>query len=230
MNLTITLSGLDGVGKTTQCGRIKRYFEEKYSMTGTNTQDLCNNDFNDDEDFERLYNKLKNYDVIVTRLYLSSNKTKKLKHKLLYESGFKNILLIKEVIKDVEYNARKYFNYVINPLLSLDNKIIIFDRFIYDEIAYRSLYGIDKHMLQQIFKDYPQADLRFLIGASLDTINQRNKEREDSQTRLYQNQEKVIELIENFKYVSQTYNMIEVNAEQDDISKDIIKEIEVIFR
>lgn len=226
MSIIITLSGLDGVGKTTQCKKIKSYFEEKYLLSAVNTEEFCNNYYEDDKDFGVIFDKVKNYDVILTRLFLSSFKTNEIKKKLFYEASFDNNPIINDMIMNVVENSRKYYDKVIEPLIKMENKIIIFDRFLYDEIAYRSLYGIDKQQIQQNFNYYPKADLRFYLKASLDIIRSRNDRREDSKTNLFKNVEKLNELVNNFEYTCKTFNMIEINAEQDDISKDIINKVE----
>lgn len=181
MGFIITLSGLDGVGKTTQCNNIKDYFVRNFLMDGIDIADICNNTYEDYNDLMKLFNKVKKYNVIVTRFYLSTKKSKQLSYKLLYETHFDDSSTIIDVVKDVEFNVRMYYKYVINPLIKMGDKILIFDRFFYDEIAYRSLYGISMNMIGEIYQDwYPKSDLSFLLSLPIYIIEKRNKYRDDS--------------------------------------------------
>jgi thymidylate kinase len=223
----VTFSGFDGVGKTTQCNILKDYFVNEHSLSAIDTNRLCNNFYTKENDLDGICSILEDYDVIVTRLNLSSTKTNELKKRLFYEVEFEDIYnpIIGDLFNDILDNIHKYYNKVIKPLLDL-NKIIIFDRYIYDEVAYRPLYGIDRKKIQDLLSFYPEGNIRFLLKTELETVLERNLEREDSKTKLYQNIDKLEELADNFDFVSRAYNLVEINATQVDMSKEIIKHIE----
>lgn len=230
MSFIVTFSGLDGVGKSTKCNNVKEYLCKEYSLKGINTQDLIGNTFHSRDDLEKTFNKLKEYDVIVTRQYLSSIRMRQLKEQLFQDSSFKDTPLIRTIIQEVVENARLYFDIVIKRLLDMDNKIIIFDRFFYDEIAYRSLYEIPKHEIEEKFQYYPKEITKILLTAPVDIIYDRNKTREDSGTSLYKNKYKVQELVENFDYIAEKYNMTKISTVENEnvVNSTVIKKIEEI--
>jgi len=149
----ISISGIDGSGKTTMCENILEFYKSEgkkiVSMYDLNPEET----YTTEEDFNEYYEKLKNYDVILCRFYLKSFKTKELQDKIFFEVNFNEAEVILKMIDLVKNDIRLWNKYVIEKLLN-KNKTIIFDRYFYDEIAYRSLYNLNIEKVDKLYSNY----------------------------------------------------------------------------
>lgn len=213
MGKIITFTGFDGVGKTTHTALILEHLKTKYNLSTISMYDVKNTErYENIQDLQVYYEKFKNYDAIRTRFYLYSEENYRLQQRVMYEDDiFLKTELVKTVVKIAAKDAENWFEHVINPLLK-EGKLVIFDRYFYDEIAYRALYGIDSQWISEIFRKIPEPDLSFLLHLSVADVLTRNSVREDSKTQLYNNEKKLEELYINLTDIADKYKMIKIES------------------
>ena len=66
---------------------------------------------------------------------------------------FENVELIKEAAQEARKEAEIWYQKVISKLLA-QGKIIVYDRYYFDEVAYRSLYSLPKEIVEELYIDY----------------------------------------------------------------------------
>lgn len=109
--------------------------------------------------------------------------------------------MIKEVTDAARQEAQIWYDHVIGKLLR-KNKIIIYDRYYYDEIAYRSLYNLKKEYIERKYIGYPESNIRIHLFGDMDLIRERNRTRIDMKTALFNCEDKMMELYQNIEYIS----------------------------
>lgn len=231
MNGTIiSISGIDGAGKTTQLNLLLEY----YSKVGKRTCsifDLDDNErYQDTSEFNKYYNYFKEFDVIYTRFYLRSSNTEKLLKELLYKkNAFEYSSQAFALFKSCKKDAELWFEKVIIPLYK-QGKTFLFDRYFYDEIIYRSLYNLD---INELIDEYSNsitmpADFAFYLHLPLDNVYNRNSKRDDIKTSLFNNKSKMNELYNILEIYSDQFSFIKIdgNNSKEYISKNILGVIE----
>mgnify|MGYP001623778103 CR=1 FL=1 len=229
--MIISISGFDGVGKTTSVELISKLLSEKYGLKKVSAIDLNGNSefYNNIEDLDELYDELKEYDIITTRFYMRSPEFQDLQTKIMFagEDVFKNKEFVKNVIYCARVEADYWYKKVIKKLIK-QGKIIIFDRYYYDEIAYRSIYGIEKNYIDNIYHDYPKSDIAFFLSAPIEFIFKRNFKREDIKTTLFKSNQKMQELYINLEEISKDYNMLKIEVENKTREEIVSKIFEIL--
>ena len=215
----ISLSGIDGVGKTTQLSMLM----DKYKQTGCNVVSIF--DINKDEsyltpnDFKIYYDYFSNADVIFTRFYLRSAKTLSLLNKVMYSNKgiFNNNELAYRLFKSCRSDACIWFEEVINKLYK-NGKTLIFDRYYFDEIAYRALYSLDiEILLKEYYGVFPLPDARFYLKLKPLIAYERaiTRNDEDKKSILFNTPQKLEELYLNFEQLNKVIGLNVLNAESD---------------
>lgn len=220
----ITFSGFDGAGKSTNCEILAKTLCKSKGYISlldvVKSEELINC-----TQLNELYEIFCEKDVVITRFYMRSHRTAELQNSIMYASD--DIFRKKDLIKELTISAKKdafiWRTKVINPLLNKGIHVI-FDRYFYDEIAYRSLYSINKKWIEDLYKMYPKPDLSFYLKLNIDDVINRNKEREDIQTTLFKNKLKMVELFENWEIITRKYGLYEIDASKniEIISKKIL--------
>lgn len=229
VEMIISISGFDGVGKTTSVEMISKMLCKMYNLKYASALVLNGNSeiYMDVDDLDRLYEQLKDYDIITTRFYMRSQAFQELQTKIMFagQEVFEDKKLINNIIQQSLYEAENWYMRVIKKLV-LQGKIIIFDRYYYDEMAYRSLYNVKKDYIKNIYSDYPDADVSFFLFASMETILKRNYERDDMRTTLFKSENKMKELYKNLDEISRFYNMFKVDVSyksKEKVASEIIR-------
>lgn len=223
-----TLTGFDGVGKTTHSKLITKYFEDEHGASGISMYDVRNTErYETLSDLKQYYDMFKSYDVINSRFYLYSPHNYAIQQRVMHEDDiFNKTALVESVAKIASEDAKKWYDFVIGPLVE-EGKIFVFDRYYFDEVAYRSLYGISPDWIAELYTEIPKPDGAFLLHLSVEEVIARNLSREDSKTQLYRNREKLIQLYSNLERIALNENMFIVDS-SDDIETNHAKFIEQI--
>lgn len=211
-----SISGFDGAGKTTQLEYLRAWFEGNGKKTGS-IFDLSNEEtYSSQACYKKYLDYFEDLDVIFTRFYLRSAKTQELLHKMLFNPN--NIFLDKELafqaFLSCKDDAEKWYTNVIHKQI-MKNKIVVFDRYFYDEALYRSLYSLNLNNLLDEYNNsiIPIPDYSFYLKLPLETVIERNSTREDAKTTLFKNKNKLSELNSKFDLLSENNNWKVIDAE-----------------
>lgn len=225
--MVISLSGYDGMGKSTSVDLLMEKICENHGLKGMSALKANNGTevYENIEQVDDIYKALSRYDVITTRFYFRSNKMQKLQEMVMFAETdvFDNTELIKEVTDAARQEAQIWYDHVIGKLLR-KNKIIIYDRYYYDEIAYRSLYNLKKEYIERKYIGYPESNIRIHLFGDMDLIRERNRTRIDMKTALFNCEDKMMELYQNIEYISKKYNMIRMDIKgktRDEVAEDL---------
>lgn len=225
--MVISLSGYDGMGKSTSVDLLMEKICENHGLKGMSALKANNGTevYENIEQVDDIYKVLSRYDVITTRFYFRSNKMQKLQEMVMFAETdvFDNTELIKEVTDAARQEAQIWYDHVIGKLLR-KNKIIIYDRYYYDEIAYRSLYNLKKEYIERKYIGYPESNIRIHLFGDMDLIRERNRTRIDMKTALFNCEDKMMELYQNIEYISKKYNMIRMDIKgktRDEVAEDL---------
>lgn len=130
--MVISLSGYDGMGKSTSVDLLMEKICENHGLKGMSALKANNGTevYENIEQVDDIYKALSRYDVITTRFYFRSNKMQKLQEMVMFAETdvFDNTELIKEVTDAARQEAQIWYDHVIGKLLR-KNKIIIYDRY-----------------------------------------------------------------------------------------------------
>lgn len=226
--MIITISGYDGVGKSTNVKKLIENICKAYNLSGITIFDVNNGSevYEDISDLDVIYDKLSKYDVIGTRFYMRSKRMQALQESVMFtdKEVFKNKKLIKEVTLEAKKEADIWFEKVISKLIK-KNKIVIYDRYWYDEVAYRSLYGLSKLYVKKLYENYYEPQVKLFLYGDMNLIKLRNKNRIDQQTALFCSKDKMKELFQNMEEIKVEYSMNIIDV----CNKDIESVKEEIF-
>ena len=113
------------------------------------------------------------------------------------------------------------------PLIEL-NKIIIFDRFVYDEMPYQMLFNKDVSMIENFIDILPKPQ-SFYLRIDAETMKNRNADREDSKNKLFSSDERIKELLDNYDNVFRKFKCIPIEATLDitTINRYVMKKLSI---
>lgn len=223
--MIISFSGLDGAGKTTQIQMLLNSLRKMGYKIGSVYDIYPDIRYHSIQDLKDLFNYLKQFDALHLRFRLNSDENNEIMKKLEY-SEFQIPYLSCAAALQGYYDHNQLFKYVISPLIEL-KKTIIFDRYYYDEIAFKCVYGYEYTKMKKMYCDCINPNLAFYISVDSEIIFQRNLTRPDGKTTLYSNIEHIFRLTKIFKQLVVETNLIEINGSQT--RKEIQKNIQKII-
>lgn len=220
--MIISFTGCDGVGKTTQINFLKKRICDVYNLSGIDLFDITKGVlvYENVNEIDLIYKQLEKYDVIVTRFYMKSKACNEEQKKIRFgsDSVFNNPDRIRKVLDLVKKDSDIWREHIISKLYA-QNKIIIVDRYYYDEIAYRSLYNLGIDEVEQYFSDAIKPNLSYALLASIDEIRYRNNNREDVSTSIFKDNERLQSLIERIELIADKYSLEKISSDGKDISQ-----------
>lgn len=209
--MIISFSGLDGSGKTTQIKLLLKYFKEKNLSIDSiynYTKDIR---YHHSSELLFFYKQFASKNVIHTRFRLNSDENNNFM-KIIEYSEFDNYYLAEATALQGYLDYRKMDDYVNSPLLN-DDRILIYDRYFYDEIAFKSIFGCSFNRMQEMYDNCKIPTYAFYIKISPEIAYKRNKDRDDSATTIYSNISYIAKLSNYFDQIAKRYNMITINGE-----------------
>lgn len=220
--MIISFSGLDGAGKTTQINLLLDYYRTQGASVGSIYSYYPDLRYHSIRELHMIYNKLSSYDVIHIRYRLNSDNNCVIMKVLESKKPPQLIMATAAAVRG--YLDHKELNkHVLEPLVD-NNKILIFDRYYYDELAFKYVYGCPAFVLNRMYQKERDADLAFLVKVSLDECIKRNQFRPDSTVSLYQSQKNIALLADRFDYIAKKKKLITLDGTlpRKEISKMIL--------
>lgn len=208
-----TFSGFDGAGKSTNCELLAKNISKHENYLSL-LDIVQNEEYENLSTLNSIYEMFSEKEVVITRFYLRSSRTAEIQNSIMYadNSIFQKKALIKELSLLACEDAFLWRDRIIEPLLKQGTHII-FDRYFYDEVAYRALYGIEKKWIENLYVDYPLPDLSIYLDLNVDNVIKRNTQREDINTTLFKNREKMLELYKNWSYIVEQFGLTTIKAD-----------------
>lgn len=208
--MLISFSGPDGAGKTTQIKNLMSYFKDCGFKTGA-VQDI-NPDvrYHLGDDLTFYYEYLKQFDVIHTRFRLHSMENVEIMDIVQFISTG-NKWMTSYSAYTSHYDSEQWYKHVTQPLLR-DGKILISDKYSFDDIAFKTVYGCEYSWLNALHHDTLIPDIAIYLKVNRETILDHNKLRKDLKNILYRNPENTQSLLDTFDQLTKDYPLHAINA------------------
>lgn len=219
--MIISFSGLDGAGKTTQIKMLLSYYQQRGYKTGSIYDLFPDIRYHSISDLRYAYDFLREYDVIHMRFRLNSDQNSVIMRKLEQSPSVKPIAAIAAAIQGYQDHLSLYQN-VLNPLLK-EGKIMLFDRYYYDELAFKHVYGCPYFILNMLYSNVQVADFPFYIKISPQVCQARNHVRPEETAAIYQDIKRISNLAKNFDGIAAQNGMIILNG--TDNAKRVLEQI-----
>lgn len=225
--MIITISGYDGIGKSTSVELLRKRICDEYNLKGASVLEI-NGDreiYNTEEEYDKVCKEASRYDVVTTRFFLRGTEMQTLQNSVMFNGVeiFDNTELIKKTAEMTKEEAIKLYNSFVKQLHE-NNKIVIYDRYWFDEIAYRSLYSWDKESIEKMYEGYEYPEIRIFMHGDMELIRERNKDRIDIQTALFKSEKKMLELYDNMEYIREKFEMKSIEV-KDKSREEITEEL-----
>lgn len=224
--MLITIFGPDGAGKTTQIKKLlKAYYNEGFS-TASIYDVMLNFDYNVGSDLSKYYNHFKDFDVIHIRFRLHSLESDIIMSILETIPQGTDIKLTALSAYTAYYSYIQWNKYVLEPLLA-DGKLLICDKYYYDDVATKSAFGCPYKWLKKMYYDIPKPALSLYMQQSAEVLMQRNLHRQDGRIIHYQNIIGIERLLYYYEQIVTEEKLTIINANQqvELIHIDILSEL-----
>jgi len=227
--MLITIFGPDGSGKTTQIKKLLKAYHDEGFSTASIYDVMLNFDYSVGSNLSKYYNYFKDFDVIHTRFRLHSSESDIIMSILETIPQGTDIKLTALSAYTAYYSYIQWSRYVLEPLLA-DGKLLICDKYYYDDVATKSAFGCPYKWLKKMYYDTPKPKLSLYMQQSADVLVQRNLHREDGRIIHYQNIIGTERLLYYYEQIVAEEKLTIINAAQsvESIHSDILAEIEKI--
>lgn len=224
--MIISFSGLDGAGKTTQIEMLLASYKKQGARVGTVYSYMPDIRYHSTRELQELQRRILPYDVIHIRYRLNSDRNSLIMRKLERKNPPQKIMATLAAIQGY-YDHKELSKFVLEPLMNR-NKVLIFDRYYYDELVFKSIYGCPKIVLKNMYQNENDSDIGFLVKISSEECIKRNQNRLDSTVALYQSQENIEALVYYFDRIAEKKNLITLDGAlpKDEIASLIINQIQ----
>lgn len=223
--MVISFSGLDGAGKTTQINNLLNAYKSQGARVESVYSYMPDIRYHSAKELQNLYGKLLDFDVIHIRFRLNSDRN----HMIMQELESKPPTQLTTAIAAAmqgKFDHLELAKHLLTPLIE-KRKILIFDRYYYDELVFKRVYGAPNFLLKVLYQNEKEADIGFLLKISTDECIKRNRFRPDSKVPIYQSRIHIDSLSNCFDSIAKTKNLITLDGEspKEIIAKKIIDQI-----
>lgn len=227
--MLITIFGPDGAGKTTQIKKLLNAYKCEGLSTASIYDVMSCFDYTVGNDLTKYYEYFKNFDVIHTRFRLHSSESEIIMSILETIPQGTDIKLTALSAYSAYYSYTQWNKYVLEPLL-LKDKLLICDKYYYDDVSTKSAFGCPYKWLKKMYYDTPKPSLGLYMQQNAETLMQRNLHRGDGRIVHYQNLVGTERLLYYYEQIVKDENLTTINAKQTPelIHDAIIAELEKI--
>lgn len=104
---------------------------------------------------------------------------------------------------------------------------MIFDRYYYDELAFKLVYGCPQIVLKKMYQNERDTDIGFLVKISSEECIKRNQNRPDSAVTLYQSRTNIDSLVNCFDNIAERKNLIILDGSlpRDEIARSVLDHV-----
>lgn len=228
--MIISFSGLDGAGKTTQIKLLLDEYKNEGASVGTIYSYMPDIRYHSVTELHELYKKLLPFDVVHIRYRLNSDRNCVIMRNLESKMPPQRIMAIGAAIQGY-LDHKELGKYVLKPLID-KNRILIFDRYYYDELAFKYVYGCPEFVLNHIYQNEKDPDLGFLVKVSSDECIKRNQHRPDSAVLLYQSLTNIDSLVNRFDCIAERKKLITLDGSlpKETIARQVQDHVSMMHR
>ena len=224
-NNMLSISGIDGCGKTTQLKKIVMLYQKKGAKC------IEYNQLEPTEPIENMnnyFNLLKPYDVIMMRPYARSTEQMHIMNLISADINAHRYLvndLIDLIIEDITH----WFDVVVLKLLAM-NKILLFDRYCWDELSYLFFYTNHLEKIDNFVSSLPHPKSTYL-SIDLKTMKSRNINRSDRKKYIFSKDKYIKKILNGYDlYVLPKCDIsIPASLDIDSINNKILTDLEVLI-
>lgn len=204
--MIISFSGLDGAGKTTQIGLLLDAYRNQGANVGSIYSYMPDIRYHNTKELRELYEKLLSFDVIHIRYRLNSDRNCAIMRKLERNIPPQRVLATAAAIQGY-IDHTELSKFVLDPLLD-KKKILIFDRYYYDELVFKYIYGCPEYILKMLYYNKRDADIGFFVKISSKECIRRNTNRPDSAVAVYQSLTSIDSLATRFDFIAKQKRLV----------------------
>lgn len=217
----ISISGLDGAGKSTQIGVLKNNLIEKGYRCDYFMFDATHYGSKAMEEVERL----RSNDVIFTRLCIDWTERYPLMKDFVYNPELQIPEIALAVTAIFAGGCIQVYESCLKPMIEKGIHIVC-DRFWLDDIVYRKFW-VDENIIRLLYKNIPRPDLPLFLNTSPELVQNRNKSRIDGKSPLMQKVDSINMIRNSFLELSETESMTVINGNrpQEAIAKEIFEHV-----
>jgi thymidylate kinase len=223
--MIISFSGLDGAGKTTQIEMLLDSYRNLGARVGTVYSYMPDIRYHSTNELQELYNKLLPYDVIHIRYRMNSDRNSLIMQTLERKNPPQRIFATFAAIQGYR-DHKELSKFVLDPLMER-KKVLIFDRYYYDELAFKLVYGCPQIVLKKMYQNERDTDIGFLVKISSEECIKRNQNRPDSAVTLYQSRTNIDSLVNCFDNIAERKNLIILDGSlpRDEIARSVLDHV-----
>lgn len=230
--MIISFSGLDGAGKTTQITYLMEYLKRK-GLKCCSVYDISPDiRYHNKKDLLCYYDYFQTFDVIHTRFRMNSDANSKIINELEHSLVIPNHSLAMQAAHQGYSDAKEWFDTVTFPLIANSKKIFIYDRYSWDEIAFKTFYGCSLDYMEKLYAHIKKPRNSFICTADASTIMKRNSGRPDENIILYTSLDYIDKLSNIFAKLAIVHNLCQINMESsvENIHKKIVSYIDNLLK
>ena len=225
--MLISIFGPDGAGKTTQIKKLLNLYSSAGLSTASINDKMSSFDYQVGSDLQQYYQYFKQFDVIHTRFRLHSTESDQIMSILEVIPPGTDIKLTALSAYVSYYSYVQWNKYVLEPLLN-DGKLLICDKYFYDDIATKSAFGCPYKWLSNLHYDTPRPTIAFYLQLDGQTLRERNKHRGDGRIVHYHDPIATDRLLYYYEQIVIDEQLVTINGNQsrETILTDILSELE----